>query len=380
MRMRALDGWRGFASIGVCLLHLQLNGYLTSAPSLDSWTMAVDFFFVLSGFVMARVYADGLVDDDSATRFIVRRIGRLWPLHVSMLALFVLVECLKLGLIGEAGFTSQNAAFGPARAPSDILPIAMFLQTARVGPELTWNFPSWSISAEVWTYAVFALVSLRTAGDPVRRALYAGTIALAAWLALAYGNGRGMISTDIYGIVRCFLGFFTGVFAEWLHRRGSVSTLADGRAELSTALVAAMLLYAVVDAPALRFLAPVVFMVLVIAHAEDRGPLSRLMSTRPMQWLGQLSYSIYLSHLFVAAYVVPRLSQRIDLLMPNAVATREVLVAVIYLGIVLGLSSLTWRYIEQPGQRVAARIAASLGRGQTLSSRYSRSQLDMTRL
>jgi peptidoglycan/LPS O-acetylase OafA/YrhL len=342
--------------------------------------MAVDFFFVLSGFVMARVYADGLVDDDSAARFIVRRIGRLWPLHVTMLALFVLVECLKLGLIGEAGFTSQNAAFGPARPPSDILPIALFLQTARVGPELTWNFPSWSISAEVWTYAVFALVSLRTAGDPVRRALYAGTIALAAWLALAYGNGRGMISTDIYGIVRCFLGFFTGVLAEWLHRRGSVSTLADGRAELSTALVAAMLLYAVVDAPALRFLAPVVFMVLVIAHAEDRGPLSRLLSSRPMQWLGQLSYSIYLSHLFVAAYVVPRLSQRIDLLMPDAVATREVLVAVIYLGIVLGLSSLTWRYIEQPGQRVAARIAASLGRGQTLSSRYSRSQLDMTRL
>lgn len=380
MRMRALDGWRGFASVGVCLIHLQLNGYLTSAPSLDSWTMAVDFFFVLSGFVMARVYADGLVDDASASRFIVRRLGRLWPLHVTMLALFVVVECLKLGLAGETGFASEHAAFGPARVPSDILPIALFLQTARVGPGLTWNFPSWSISAEVWTYAVFALVALRTAGSPSRRALFAGTIALAVWLALAFGNGRGMISTDIYGIGRCFLGFFTGVLAEWLHRTGSVRTLASGRAELPTALVASLLLYAVADAPSLRFVAPFVFMTLVIAHAEDRGPLSRLLSGRPMQWLGQLSYSIYLSHLFVAAYVVPRLSQMIDRVMPDALAAREVLVAAIYLGLVLGLSSLTWRYIEQPGQRVAARIAANLGRRQTLSSRYSRSQLDMTRL
>ena len=54
MRMRALDGWRGIGALAVCFIHLQLSGYLTAAPSLDSWTLAVDFFFVLSGFVMAR--------------------------------------------------------------------------------------------------------------------------------------------------------------------------------------------------------------------------------------------------------------------------------------------------------------------------------------
>ncbi|WP_026782707.1 acyltransferase family protein [Pleomorphomonas koreensis] len=378
MRMRALDGWRGIGALAVCFIHLQLSGYLTSAPSLDSWTLAVDFFFVLSGFVMARVYAEELVDGDSVTAFVVRRIGRLWPLHVSMLALFVAVEFLKLMIERKTGFSSGQPAFAAARNPSDILPIALFLQTARIGPDLTWNFPSWSISAEVWTYAVFALLALRTAGHPARRLAMAGAIALAAWLVLAFDSDYGMTSTDIFGIVRCLLGFFTGVLAEELHRRGVFRALADGRAELPSAALGVALVAVVAVLPAARYAAPLVFLTLVVAHADDRGLLSRLLATWPVQWLGRLSYSIYLTHLFMVAYVVPRLSQTMDRLLPGALTLREAVVAAIYIALVLAMSVATWRFIELPGQRLAAKIVA--GRRQTLSSRYSRSQLDMTRL
>lgn len=245
MRMKALDGWRGIGALAVCFIHLQLNGFLTSAPSLDSWILAVDFFFVLSGFVMARVYADDLIDGQRVAVFVVRRLGRLWPLHVFMLALFIVVELAKLALQRETGFSSEHAAFTGPRNPYDILPIALFLQTARLGPELTWNFPSWSISAEVWAYAVFALVAIRTAGRPGRRVLVAGAIAVVAWLVLFVDvTGRGMLSTDVFGIVRCLLGFFSGVVAEWLHRRGTVPALADGKAEIPTVLAAIALLWA----------------------------------------------------------------------------------------------------------------------------------------
>jgi peptidoglycan/LPS O-acetylase OafA/YrhL len=378
MRMRALDGWRGIGALAVCFIHLQLSGYLTAAPSLDSWTLAVDFFFVLSGFVMARVYAEDLVDDERVIGFVVRRIGRLWPLHVSMLALFVVVEFAKLVVERKTGLSSGQPAFNAARDPSDILPIALFLQTARLGPDLTWNFPSWSISAEVWTYAVFALLALWTAGHPVRRLAMAGPIALTAWLVLAFDSEYGMTSTDIFGIVRCLLGFFTGVLAEGLHRRGVFRTLADGRAELPSAVLGVALVAVVAVLPAARYAAPLVFLTLVVAHADDRGPLSRLLATRPMQWLGRLSYSIYLTHLFMVAYVVPRLSQTMDRLLPGDLALREAAVAAIYIALVLAMSAVTWRFIELPGQRVAATIVAK--RRQTLSNRYSRSQLDMTRL
>ena len=381
MRMKALDGWRGIGAIAVCFIHLQLNGFLTSAPSLDSWILAVDFFFVLSGFVMARVYADDLVDGERVAVFVVRRLGRLWPLHLFMLALFIAVELAKLALQRETGFAPEHAAFTGPRNPQDILPIALFLQTARLGPELTWNFPSWSISAEVWAYAVFALVALRTAGFSGRRVIAAAAIAVAAWLILFVDvTGRGMLSTDVFGIVRCLLGFFSGVVAEWLHRRGTFSALADGKAEIPTALAAVVLLWVAASYPAAHYAGPLVFFALVFAHASDRGPLSRLMATMPMQWLGRLSYSIYLTHLFLVAYIVPRLSLTVSQFLPDTIALREVAVAAIYVAWVLALSAVTWRFIELPGQRLAARIAARIGRSQTLSSKYSRSQLEMTRL
>lgn len=381
MRMKALDGWRGFGALAVCFIHLQLNGYLTSAASLDSWTLAVDFFFVLSGFVISRVYADELIDRQQVTVFAVRRLGRLWPLHLSMLALFILVELAKLALQRETGFSSEHAAFAAARNPSDILPIALFLQTVRLGPELTWNFPSWSISAEIWTYLVFALVAVMTAGRPGRRAAVAGIIVVVAWVVLLVDpTGRGMISTDVFGIVRCFLGFFSGVVAEWLHRRGSFRTLIDGRAEVPTALAGLAIVWITASQAEARYAAPLVFMMLVFAHAGDRGLVSRFMATSPMQWLGRLSYSIYLTHLFLVAYVVPRLSQIVDGLTSGNVLLREAIVAAIYIALVMAFSLATWRFIELPGQRLAATIAARIGRGQTLSSRYSRSQLEITRL
>ena len=381
MRMKALDGWRGFGALAVCFIHLQLNGYLASAPSLDAWTLAVDFFFVLSGFVIARVYADELIDGERLAVFAVRRLGRLWPLHLSMLALFIVVELAKLALQRETGFSSEHAAFAAARNPSDILPIALFLQTVRLGPELTWNFPSWSISAEIWTYAVFALVAVMTAGRSGRRTAVAALIAVAAWIVLFVDiTGRGMISTDVFGIVRCLLGFFTGTVAEWLHRRGFFRALMDGRAEIPTALAGFVLVWVTASQSEARYAAPVVFMLLVFAHASDGGLVSRFMATWPMQWLGRLSYSIYLTHLFLVAYVVPRLSLTVEGLVPNSLALREGIVAAVYIAMVMAFSLATWRFIELPGQRLASAIAGRIGRSQTLSSKYSRSQLEITRL
>lgn len=381
MRMKALDGWRGFGALAVCFIHLQLNGYLTSAPSLDSWTLAVDFFFVLSGFVIARVYADELVDGEQLAVFAVRRLGRLWPLHLTMLALFIAVELAKLALQHETGFSSEHAAFAAARNPSDILPIALFLQTVRLGPELTWNFPSWSISAEIWTYLVFALVAVMTAGRPGRRTAVAALIAAAAWVVLFIDpTGRGMISTDVFGIVRCFLGFFSGVVAEWLHRRGSFRALMDGRAEVPTALAGVALVWMTASQAEVRYVAPLVFMMLVFAHAGDHGLMSRFMATWPMQWLGRLSYSIYLTHLFLVAYVVPRLSLTVDGLTSGNLVLREGIVATVYIALVMAFSLATWRFIELPGQRLASAIAGRIRGSQTLSSKYSRSQLEITRL
>ena len=77
---------------------------------------------------------------------------------------------------------------------------------------------------------------------------------------------------------------------------------------------------------------------------------------------------------------MPRLSQTIDGLVSGNVMLREAIVAAIYIALVMAFSLATWRFVELPGQRLVASIAARISRSQTLSSKYSRSQLEITRL
>ena len=55
----------------------------------------VDFFFVLSGFVIAHAYGDRLKSPLEVWQFIVRRFGRVWPLHIAVLAAFIAVAVFK---------------------------------------------------------------------------------------------------------------------------------------------------------------------------------------------------------------------------------------------------------------------------------------------
>ncbi len=57
----------------------------------NAW-LFVDFFFVLSGFVIAYAYLDSLGTPRATRIFVIRRIGRVWPLHVVLLGVFVAFE------------------------------------------------------------------------------------------------------------------------------------------------------------------------------------------------------------------------------------------------------------------------------------------------
>jgi peptidoglycan/LPS O-acetylase OafA/YrhL len=58
--------------------------------------LMVDFFFVLSGFVIFHIYADRMPSFGSLLRFLWLRLGRLYPLHLLMLLVFLGIEVIKL--------------------------------------------------------------------------------------------------------------------------------------------------------------------------------------------------------------------------------------------------------------------------------------------
>ena len=107
-RFHVLDAWRGIAALLVALERLHAHGVFYSLPFVRNSYLFVDFFFVLSGFVIAHAYADKITDARSALTFALRRFGRLWPLHIFASPGFC---CLRGG---QAGLKPERRGHGCA--------------------------------------------------------------------------------------------------------------------------------------------------------------------------------------------------------------------------------------------------------------------------
>ena len=86
-RFSALDGLRGIAALAVVFYHVKFPNHFTTYPGLffRNGYMAVDLFFILSGFVIYANYSGKIYNTASALRFIVLRFFRIYPLHLAIL-------------------------------------------------------------------------------------------------------------------------------------------------------------------------------------------------------------------------------------------------------------------------------------------------------
>src|ERR1700732_3351967 len=176
-----LTGIRALAALLVLGLHTDQNvpsGVLTVLPFLARGYLGVDFFFVLSGFIITHVYCASLAQPsrNAVQVFLWHRFIRLYPVHVTVLAaLVVLIAIVRANHI---------ALNNPQEWRFADLPWQLTLLHAwGVTPKPGWNVPSWSISAEWFAYLLFPL--LAPALLQVRERLAALLIATAALAATA---------------------------------------------------------------------------------------------------------------------------------------------------------------------------------------------------
>lgn len=297
-RFESLDSLRGFCALFVCLLHIKAVGFLHNNPFVQEAWLFVDFFFVLSGFVIAVSYGDKLAGGFGIWRFIGLRLGRLYPLHVAILALMVLLQAGILlgqaagigGLDGERPFTGNYTL--------DLLVTQLtFTNVIIFDGAIGWNNPSWSISAEFWTYLIAAIVFVLAPRGWVR---VAAVITVAALAVLATSGEANLLRVDEFAIVRCCYGFFLGVLTYRLYRhweqgleRAPLTWLQGGIVVLVAAFVS------VAGKGPVTLLAPPLFALTVLAFATDRGVLGRMMCRPFPRLLGRLSYGIYMVHMLV---------------------------------------------------------------------------------
>jgi len=150
VRFRILDSWRGIAALFVATYHFEVTWHWHEIALVRHSFLFVDFFFMLSGFVIAHAYGRKIKSGADLISFIVRRFGRVWPLSASVLLAFIAVEAVKLVLAKGFGISTGTAPFDPhGYTPLSALPAHFLLATAlNLQDTLTWNGPDWSISAE----------------------------------------------------------------------------------------------------------------------------------------------------------------------------------------------------------------------------------------
>ncbi len=363
-RFVILDSLRGVCAVMVALFHFQANSHIAHTLIVRNSWLFVDFFFVLSGFVITASYRDRLTSGQvPAGRFMWRRLARVYPLHLVMLTLFVLAEVAKEVLF-PAGVMQSYPPFTATRAPW-LLPENLFLlQALNLSGVASWNVPSWSISAEVWTYLLFALCMV--AGRAGRGLFWGLTLIVAPGLVIAWYGGSLALEAQ-GGFLRCLFGFGMGAlgWSVW-QRLGGLPRLAGWVEVPLLALVVAFVIWA--PMLGLTFFGPLLFGAAVLCFAAERGPVSALLGGRVFVWLGVLSYSIYMTQTFVHARMknVALLVEHrfhLPLFSPDGVqmfGTTEWLGDLFVLacfGVTLAVSVLTWRFVEIPGQRLARRPA-----------------------
>lgn len=304
-RFEALDSWRGICALMVALMHFPAAGPIAESPLVRHAFLFVDYFFVLSGFVISHGYRNRLGNGRAFGAFLISRFGRIYPLHAVVLAIFVGWELLRLLVpllrgAGPAPFTGPYSVDGLANA-------LLLLNGLGFEPSLRWNSPSWSISSEFWTYVLFGLAVVTLLARywlVLLPAVILGPFALLAW------SPDYMDTTVQFGFIRCLYGFSLGALA---YLAAGIVFPAERPAKASPAfwtgleigtLAVILAFVALAGKTAVGLAAPWIFAAAVLVFSREGGAVSRLLRLRPLLWLGTLSYAVYMVHIFVQSRMI----------------------------------------------------------------------------
>lgn len=353
-RFLVLDGLRGLAALAVLLLHalepFDLEHWIPSAY------LAVDFFFLLSGFVLSHAYGDALASGRlSLVAFARTRLIRLYPLFAAGLTLGLVVFCLKLATQGH-----------------DIAPADVFLSFARslllipVTQDLAhgWmpifplNVPAWSLFFELVANIAYALGLCRLS-DRLLTVFVAGCGAVLVWSTIDTGRAMDWASPSYWlgSGARVGFSFFLGVLLHRWHRRTPFTAFALPPIAVALLLVAMLLVpetayAAYTDLAAMLVLSPLI-VVLGVAPQVSTGVGAFC------AWAGAVSYPLYILH-YPLVHLGSAVGRRLGLDGPMLGGW---VVAESLLAVALAVAAL--RFFDEPvrkalsGKRGAARQAAS---------------------
>ncbi len=333
-----LDGLRGVAALLVVLRHTE---HFWTFELFRSY-LAVDVFFVISGFVIGYAYDAGLAQRcRSPLQFMRVRLLRLYPVYLLSLLIAAAVAWYRWLPPGDEVFSHQDIA-------EAFLLGLLFLPALTTGTASLYalNGPYWSLLFELLINALYAwcrpLLSTRVMLSAL--ALATPMLAILSWhngsLDTGYDWGKSSLLT---GLMRAAYGILAGLLLHRFHQ----PLLARLPAWLSppvAMLIAAIMLVspsagavdALIDLLCVLLLVPVC--VLAASRPGSGAPLQRA-----LLWLGSASYPMYVLH--------QPLGKLVAQLWPQALQQHPQLLGAGFIVILLAGAALLERHLDTPLRR-----------------------------
>lgn len=329
-----IDGLRTLAVFPVVLFHANVVGF-------SGGYIGVDVFFVISGFLITSIIQAELKRGDfSIVRFYERRARRILPalfsvMFASVVAGWFFLTPAKYEQLGESMLAAllfvsnfwfwQNSG-GYFAGPTDYLPL----------------LHTWSLAVEEQFYIFFPILMMVMYRLGRRWLIPAVVVLVLASLLLSVWATPRMPSAAFYLLpTRIWELGFGALLALGLvpvSARKSIRELAATLGLLAI-LVPVFVYDRSTDFPGLAAVPPALGTALIIwAGIKKATWVSRFLAIKPMVWVGLLSYSLYLWHWPIMAFLRERLFT----------VHLEPILQVVALSSSFAMAWLSWRYIERP--------------------------------
>lgn len=296
---RLFGAWRLLAALLVMAYHF--SHHAPDPEPVIAWfehmLPLLDMFFIMSGFLIFEHYGRMQNTGENYARFLIKRLARLYPLHLLTLSVFVVFAiCVHLGLFQSEG---ADTRYNLMSLPANLL----LLQAWGVESELTFNYVSWSLSGEWFAYLLFPLVLFAFASKRIAGLALLLTVIVALLEVADFGATEKYdfwFNTKLWAAYRIAADFVFGALLCAIAHH-----LTPHRFGQSLAWAILAMVFAAMFSDANNYLILALFGVAIIfAALADREGGSDTSWLAPMGAITSVSFGVYLWHpvIELAAY------------------------------------------------------------------------------
>lgn len=365
--LTTLTPLRGIAALLVVIFHSNLMVQPFLPPGYTrfvefSW-LWVDFFFILSGFILTYVYGrdfEQRVQKANYWKYIGARFARVYPLHLFTM-IWVVICTIFILYYAHSLDPFFADIFNLEAIPTSLL----FLQSLHLYSAAPLNTPSWSLSTEWWMYMIFPFlvplfVRLRSGGRWLVFLLIAAYFVFLKFVIGPIsgpfkGNNTINLVAD-FGLLRCIGGFLLGMLLHSFYQERI------GYRILSRSIT--FLLFSFATVGAMHFgwdelLIVLLFPFILLTAAYNTTGVKRILDKKPLQLLGDWSFSIYMVHVPIAFIMFVFTVRENPNLFADFMALIQsppdyqlgVISLIVLVASTLVVASLTYRLIEVPARK-----------------------------